>query len=249
MLQAKKTFEQKGWRILHGIIDSIWVQPQQETKEMQKICQEISNQVGIDLEYENRYEWLAFCSRRESRAGALTRYFGKKKDGDYKVRGIELRQKSTPQHIKQKQKEMLKRFDKEKAPEPVLQLLKKQLKELERGDVDPEKLLIKKTVTKEPDQYKQRNLNWSALKRTEKQSFNVEPGEEIRYVVTNNQKEGRKRIKIHYEEINEYDKDFYKKRLIKAAKSILSPLNWNENRIHKYLEKTKETKLKTYQKT
>lgn len=246
MLTAKQKFEEEGWKVLHGIIDSIWIQPEKQKKPVKEINKKISEEVGIKLEYENEYEWLAFCPRRNSEAGALTRYFGKKKDGGYKVRGIEMRQKSTPKYIKQKQKKLIKKYDEEKNAKSVLQLLKKQLRDLEREDVDPEKLLIKKAVSKNPEQYKQHNLNWSALTRAKKQSLNINPGENVKYVVINNNKKDKNRVKLYYEDINQYDKQFYKKMLIRAAESILSPLKWDKTKIKNYLNKNKDIELKTF---
>ncbi len=246
MLKTKKMFEKRGWRVLHGIIDSIWLQQKEKNEKIQQINEKITEEVGIKLEYENEYEWLAFCPRRNSEAGALTRYFGKKKEGGYKVRGIEMRQKSTPKYIKEKQKELIKKYDKERNSKPVLQLLKKQLKEIERGKVKPEKLLIKKSVSKNPEQYKQHNLNWSALTRAKNQSYNIHPGEDVKYVVIDNDEKDEKRVNLYYEEINEYDEEFYKKMLIRAAESILSPLKWNKTKIKKYLTKNHETKLNTF---
>ena len=64
------------------------------------LAQEISDDVEIRLEHEAHYDWVAFVSQRESDAGALTKYFGKVAGEDeFKMRGIEARQRSTPAFI------------------------------------------------------------------------------------------------------------------------------------------------------
>ncbi|MFB6294398.1 MAG: type B DNA-directed DNA polymerase, partial [Candidatus Nanohaloarchaea archaeon] len=78
LLETKEMFEEAGYRVLHGIIDSIWVQPVvDDPAPVREVAADISDTVGITLDFEHRYDWIAFCPRRNSDAGALTRYFGK----------------------------------------------------------------------------------------------------------------------------------------------------------------------------
>ncbi len=51
----------------------------------------------IRLEHEAHYDWIAFVPLHESDVGTLTKYVGKVAGGDeYKYRGIECRQQSSP---------------------------------------------------------------------------------------------------------------------------------------------------------
>jgi DNA polymerase I len=105
LLTAKQRLEEGGWRVVHGIVDSIWVTPAPDVKDDQRedlgeLAKEITETVEIRLEYEAHYEWVAFVPQRQSDTGALTKYFGKVAGEDeFKIRGIEARQRSTPPFI------------------------------------------------------------------------------------------------------------------------------------------------------
>jgi len=101
LLMAKQRLEAGGWRVVHGIVDSIWVTPDPDVddddrEDLETLATEITERVEIRLEHEDHYDWVAFVPQRESDAGALTKYFGKVAgDDDFKIRGIEARQRST----------------------------------------------------------------------------------------------------------------------------------------------------------
>ncbi len=62
----------------------------------------------IRLEHEAHYDWIAFVPLCDSDAGALTKYFGKiAGEDEYKYRGIECRQRSTPSYIDDAQKALI----------------------------------------------------------------------------------------------------------------------------------------------
>jgi DNA polymerase elongation subunit (family B) len=70
LLDTKQRLEEGGWRVLHGIVDSIWVTPDPETsdanrEELQALAAESTESTGIRLEHEAEYEWVAFVPRRE----------------------------------------------------------------------------------------------------------------------------------------------------------------------------------------
>jgi len=115
LLTAKQQLEAGGWRVVHGIVDSIWVTPDPDVDDNQRedldvLANEITESVEIRLEHEAHYDWVAFVPQRESTAGALTKYFGKVAGEDeFKIRGIEARQRSTPSFVEDVQRECLDR--------------------------------------------------------------------------------------------------------------------------------------------
>jgi len=122
MVKTKEKFEDSGYSISHGIIDSIWVQKQKEAEDFEKVCQNISEDIGIELEPEHRFEWCAFVPRNSSDANiaTLNRYFGKKQNGEFKTAGIEVQQRSTCKFVKDAQMEMIRKLDKNMSAEPVI---------------------------------------------------------------------------------------------------------------------------------
>jgi DNA polymerase I len=106
LLTAKQRLEAGGWWVVHGIVDSIWVMPDpvindDDREDLEALATEITETVEIRLEHEAHYDWVAFVSQCESDVGALTKYFGKiGGDDEFKVRGIEARQRSTPSRMR-----------------------------------------------------------------------------------------------------------------------------------------------------
>ncbi|WP_423746581.1 DNA polymerase domain-containing protein [Haladaptatus sp. SPP-AMP-3] len=122
LLETKAVLKEHGWRIVHGIVDSVWVTPieGEEQTSLSKLVSEIPEEVAIWLEHEAHYDWIAFVPLRDLDAGALTKYFGKVAGEDeYKYRGIECRQRSSPSYIDDAQKALIRAVDAYRGPEAV----------------------------------------------------------------------------------------------------------------------------------
>jgi len=249
LLTAKQRLEGGGWRVVHGIVDSIWVTPDPDVAADQRECldtitTDISETTEIRLEYEAQYDWVAFVPQRESNAGALTKYFGKVAGNDeFKIRGIEARQRSTPQFIEDVQRECLERLDESRSPDSVLRCLRTALVSFHRGDVAVDRLVERNRVSKPLDRYTQYTQNVAALERAHDQGLAVHPGQDIEYVVVNDQRSSRERVALSHEDVETYDPSYYETQLIRAVESVLSPLGWDRTDIRKALSETKETDL------
>jgi len=62
--------EEGGWKILHGIVDSIWLTPDPATldsdrDDLEILAAESTEREQIRLEHEAGYEWVAFVPQRE----------------------------------------------------------------------------------------------------------------------------------------------------------------------------------------
>src|SRR5262249_18011725 len=108
LLQAVRISERHGFRVLHGIVDSLWIYKKGATKkEMLKLKSEIEQKTGFDMSL-NVYKWLVFPSSKENETMPIAnRYFGAFEDGKLKMRGIELRRHDTPWFFKRCQMEIL----------------------------------------------------------------------------------------------------------------------------------------------
>jgi DNA polymerase I len=232
MLDAKVAFERHGWRVVHGIVDSVWVTPMtnREQTPLTAVAAEITDAVGIRLEHEAEYDWVAFCPRRNDDAGALTRYFGKRAgdpvddDGSYKRRGIEARQRSTPPFLVDAQRRLIREFGRTRSPEAVCGRLSGFIRALERGHVDPAALAITNRVSKRVEEYSQSTRNVAALERAADAGLAKHPGEDVEYVVVDDGKEGRARVVLLHEDPETYDAAFYRDELVRVAESVLAPV-------------------------
>ncbi|SEO74348.1 DNA polymerase I [Halorientalis persicus] len=253
LLTAKQRLEAGGWRVVHGIVDSIWVTPDPEVEsddreDLETLATEITERIEIRLEHEAHYDWVAFVPQRESDAGALTKYFGKVAGEDeFKIRGIEARQRSTPRFIKDVQRDCLERFDATRSPDAVLDRLQDAIKRLHSGTVPVEELVERNRVSKPLEGYTQNTQNVAALKRARDQELAVHPGQDIEYVIVDDEKQSRERVALAHEEVESYDASYYETQLVRAIESLLSPLGWDRTDIQQKLSGIREPELTDFQ--
>ena len=249
LLTAKQRLEDDGWRVVHGIVDSIWVTPDPDVdatdrEDLEMLAAEITEYVEIRLEYEAHYDWVAFVPQRESDAGALTKYFGKVAgDDEFKIRGIEARQRSTPPFVKTVQRDCLDRLDETRSPKAVLGNLERAIAELHAGEVGVDQLVEQNRVSKPLEGYTQNTQNVAALKRARDHDLSVHPGQDIEYVVVDDEKSSRERVALAHEDVETYDPSYYETQLVRAVESVLSPLGWDRTDIRRELAETRETDL------
>ncbi|CCQ35063.1 DNA polymerase B2 protein [Halorhabdus tiamatea SARL4B] len=252
LLTAKQRLEAGGWRVVHGIVDSIWVTPDpdvsdDERESLETLASEITDTVEIRLEYEAEYEWVAFVPQRESDAGALTKYFGKVTGKDeFKIRGIEARQRSTPEFIEDVQRDCLEILGQTQSPDAVISRLERAISELHAGDVDSDRLVERNRVSKPVEAYTQYTQNVAALERARDQDLAVHPGQDVEYVVVDDEKASRERVALAHEETDQYDPSYYETQLVRAVESIISPLGWDRSDIRRRLAKTRTTKITSF---
>ena len=255
LLTAKQRLEAGGWRVVHGIVDSIQVTPDSDVddddrEDFEALATEITERVEIRLEHEANYDWVAFVPQRESDAGALTKYFWKVVGADeFKLRGIEARQRSTPAFIEDVQRECLERFDAVRSPEAVLTSLRDAIDRLHAGEVPIEDLVERNRVSKPLEGYTQNTQSVAALKRARDQDLAIHPGQDIEYVVVDDEKASRERVALAHEEIELYDPSYYETELIRAVESLLSPLGWDRSKIRRELTETRVPDLTAFANT
>jgi DNA polymerase I len=259
LLNAKEVLEANGWRVVHGIVDSLWVTAGEDVDEadrvgLQGLAARITDQVGIPLEYEAEYEWVAFVPQHDSEAGALTKYFGKLVDpeaGDdpYKIRGIECRQHSTPGFVGECQRELIATFDRTRSPEVVCDRLQRALGRLDSGEVDPLNLVIEERVSKRTEAYSRATRTVAALRRAEMLGCPRQPGQRVRYVVVDDDHSSERVCLAHEVEqgIDGYDREFYADQLSRAAESVLAPAGWRRNDIEAYLAERTDASLSAFE--
>ena len=215
--------------------------------DLETLATDITEEIEIRLEHEAHYDWVAFVPQRESDAGALTKYFGKVAgDDEFKLRGIEARQRSTPLFIERVQRECLERFDATRSPRAVLTFLRDAIDRLHVGEVPIEQLVKRNRVSKPLEGYKQSTQNVAAVKRARDQDLAVHPGQDIEYIVVEDEKTSRERVALAHEESETYDASYYETQLIRAVESVLSPLGWDRMEIRRELAKTHVPELTAF---
>ncbi|HUR69875.1 MAG TPA: DNA polymerase domain-containing protein [Candidatus Thermoplasmatota archaeon] len=125
LLSAAEVARESGYEVLHGIVDSLWLERTTPAAiSAEDLAERVEQEVGIPFEPQGRYHWIVFLPTRAHVApgapsiGAPNRFYGlfdKEPDaptrsqagqdidhiagGALKVRGVELRQSSAPQVV------------------------------------------------------------------------------------------------------------------------------------------------------
>jgi DNA polymerase I len=101
LLHTKDIAEAMGFRVLHGIVDCLWVQG----SPVAALQERVNRETGLLTELEH-FNWLVFLPLNDG-LGAYNRYYGRLTDGSVKVRGIAARRHDTPEYIRTMQGDML----------------------------------------------------------------------------------------------------------------------------------------------
>jgi DNA polymerase-2 len=111
-LIAARISESRGFEVLHGIVDSLWLKKENTSfEEYKDLCKQVSYDIGVPLNFEGRYKWIVFLpSKMHPNIGVLNRYYGVMENGELKVRGIEVRKHDTPRFVYNAQMEMINVF-------------------------------------------------------------------------------------------------------------------------------------------
>ncbi|MGI0081008.1 MAG: DNA polymerase domain-containing protein, partial [Nitrososphaerales archaeon] len=196
LLDAMHTAENRGFRVIHGIIDSLWVHKDRTTREdYQELREEIEKATKFKLAIEGIYKWIVFLpSKVDSQNQVPTRYFGCfEKNNEMKVRGIEYRRHDTPIYFKKCQELILKELSKcdtevelrEVARKRGIQMFYEFAKQIEDHDVPPLELLITRRLSKNlGDYFSKRQLSVSAALKLEGRGLELKAGQAVSYVIT-----------------------------------------------------------------
>jgi DNA polymerase-2 len=237
LLDSARVAEARGFRVIHGIVDSLWVKKEGATEEeCMELRGEIERATGFDLAYEGMYKWIAFLPSKVSPSlPVLNRYFGAYRNGELKIRGIEARRHDTPEYFTECQMEMLHVLAKasgiEEAKEMVpdcVSIFERYAGSLARGEVPAEELVINRSLSKAPSEYVSDTLEASAAMNLEEAGLELHPGQSIGYVIADYDSRGRKYRTVPAALLDAgsgYDRGRYVELLSEAAASILQPFD------------------------
>jgi DNA polymerase I len=204
-LRAARLSEGRGFEVLHGIVDSLWLKKEDATlEEYGALCKQVSKDIGVPLNFEGRYKWIVFLpSKMHPNIGVLNRYYGVMESGKLKVRGLEVRKHDTPKFVFNAQMEMINVFSAannsrefmQKIPQ-ALDVVKAYRQKLLDGDVPISDLIISKHLSKNPKHYKQHVSQVIAAEQLIKEGSEVHAGNSVKFVFTHSEdKRHERRVK------------------------------------------------------
>jgi DNA polymerase I len=155
---------------------------------------------------------------------------------EFKIRGIEARQRSTPPFIEAVQRSCLDRFATTRSPEAVIKRAEEAIARLHAGHVDPADLVEEVRISKPLGTYTHTTRAVDALRRADAQDHATHPGQHIKYIVVDDTKSTQDRIALVHEDPESYDASYYETKLVRAIESLLSPSGWDHIDIRRALD-------------
>ncbi|MCX6697130.1 MAG: type B DNA-directed DNA polymerase [Methanoregula sp.] len=173
LLRTKDITEEMDFRVLHGIVDCLWVQG----SPVDALKERVERETGLLLEIEH-FDWIVFEPLNDG-FGAYNRYFGRLADGSVKVRGIAARRHDTPEYIRTMQEEMLKVMASAKTiaelqrnQDAVKRIYKTAVEQL--SDTDPKEMVINRRISRLT--YAHRCIEGAAVKAYKLHGTEIAPG-------------------------------------------------------------------------
>jgi DNA polymerase, archaea type len=257
-LRAARISERRGFEVLHGIVDSLWLKKEDATlDEYSGLCRQVSNDIGVPLNFEGRYKWIVFLpSKMHPNIGVLNRYYGVMESGKLKVRGLEVRKRDTPRFIFDAQMEMINVFSAANNSEEFMQKIPEALKvvtvyrrKLLDGDVSIGDLIVSKHLSKNPRHYKQHVSQVIAAEQLIKEGSEVHAGNSVKFVFTHSEdRRCKRRVKaaqLIEERINP-DCNKYLFLLYSSAANLLSFAGYTTESIHEAIAGQNQRNLPSY---
>jgi DNA polymerase-2 len=239
ILMAKEVAEERGFRLLHAIIDCVWLKKEGAAeREYEELAREISRRVGIDISLEGMYNWILFpASKMDPDVTTANRYVGWYRHDEVKIRGIEARRRDTPKFIKTMQTAMLNRMSGARNVEEVralapelLEIVRSAVAVLRSGKANPMDLVLRRHITKEADEYSNNSISAVVAKLVQDMGVSLAAGESIEFIILDQSGKRRpekaKPIALYAFE-DGYDIEQYTELTLKAAETLLFPFGYD----------------------
>jgi len=180
LIRTKDIAEEMGFKVLHGIVDCLWVQGPAVEMLKQKVEREIDILTGIE-----HFDWIVFLPQADG-SGSYNRYYGRLRDGSIKVRGIAARRHDTPEFIRSMQSRMLgvmagagSLAELKEKEEETKNIFRDAVQGLPAAD--PKTLIIHRRISRLS--YAHRCLEGAAVQAYRDRGIEIAPGMKIGYIV------------------------------------------------------------------
>jgi DNA polymerase elongation subunit (family B) len=230
--------EAEGYRVLHGIVDSLWLAPSDPTHppDPERYAERMSEQFDLPLGYEGRYRWIVFLPSVTHGLGVPNRYYGLYETGEFKLRGVRSRRGDTPVLLEKAERAVLDRFAEERGPDGVQRAVPEAVERLDaiaervRSGAWPiEELVMTHRVGQDPSHYVVFTESVAALRQLEALGVHREAGQSVRYVLRDRSSRSfRDRVTVaeRLPEDDRYDPVAYVELLARGADTLLAPLGF-----------------------
>ncbi|MEJ2008795.1 MAG: DNA polymerase domain-containing protein [Acidobacteriota bacterium] len=193
LLVAKEVAEVQGYRVLHALVDSLYVVRLDATrKDYERLAQEIERLTNLPLALEAVYRYVVFLpSRQNAEIPVPNRFFAVTENGELKIRGLECRRHDTPPIVSHMQRQVLEILAEAHnfrsyclKLEEARRVLDRYLDRLANGSTNVEELIIRKRLTRSPEAYRKDTATAIVARQLTRSGVKLRPGETIEYIVT-----------------------------------------------------------------
>ena len=235
--EAVAIAESRGFKLIHGIVDSMWLKkPNATEEEYRTLCDQIEHQLGLPISFEGRYKWMVFLnSRIDPRVPVLNRYYGIFQDGTLKVRGIDLRRHDSPEIVRKCQAGMLEVLSHASDSEQfralvpsALSVMKHCVSLLRSGKVPVEDLVIEKRLSKMPDEYRNLGPQAVAARHLARERGSIHAGQNVSFIISNRDSKIADKRAMPIELVDHsgmYDSAAYVELIISCATNLFLPFD------------------------
>ncbi len=228
--------EAAGYRVLHGIVDSLWLRPTDPARppDPEAFAREMSARYDLPLGYEGRYRWILFLPATTHGLGVPNRYYGYYEHGEFKLRGIGARRHDTTVFVRRFEGEVLDLFRAARDADGVRERLPRALaradlfaERLAAGDWPRDELLVAHRLGQSPSEFVTFTDSVAAVRQLADAGVHRAAGELVRYVVLDRRSRSfRHRVRVAelLDGDEPYDAGAYLELLARSAETLLAPL-------------------------
>lgn len=220
-----KKAEAMGFEVIYGDTDSIFVKSDINLIEKaEKLSAEVSEEMPLELEIEERYDTIFFTDKKK-------RYAGLTADGEILVRGLEVRRGDWCELAKEVQSNVIELILQKRDPDGALLFVKDMIKRIKKGEMPFDKFVIYKTLTKKIERYEVQQAHTIAASRAMAHNVKYDVGSKVPYVICKGSaKVSERAYPAEFIDKDDIDAEYYiHHQIIPVSLRILSYFGYTES--------------------
>jgi len=163
-----------GLKVIYGDTDSIFVKDDRDR--VDQLVRWVDSEFGLEIKREREYVRVLFTE-------AMKRYAGLLRDGSLDIVGLEVVRGDWSDIARQVQEQVLVRILRDQSSEKAIQDVRATIRKIKNGEVAMSDLTIRKTLTKQIEDYKVRTPHVEVAKLLVREGWELGVGDKVAYVI------------------------------------------------------------------